>query len=148
MHEIKRSATMEISREAAFAYLDDYRNVPDWMFGISTFEPRTDTTSGLGSVYAAAMQIGPKTLRSVVEVTDWVEGRSLTLTSVDGISNSSTWTFADEGAGITRLDVVFRYSLPGGIGGKLLGAVVEPVVGQAIRYTESTLRAKLAASAV
>lgn len=146
MREIKRSATVDISREAAFAYLDDYRNVPEWMFGISTFEPRTDTTSGLGSVYDAAMQIGPKTLRSVVEVTEWIGNRSLTLTSIDGISNSSTWTFSDEDAGITRLDVVFRYSLPGGIGGKLLGAAVEPIVGQAIRHTESTLRAKLVAS--
>ena len=146
VREINRSAIASTSREAAFAYLDDYRNVPKWMFGITRFEPRTEATSGLGATYDATMQIGPKALTSVVHVTEWFPDERLTLESVEGLSNSSTWSLADTPDGQTRLDVVFRYSLPGGMAGKLLGAVVEPVVGQAIRHTESALRSQLEAA--
>ena len=126
--------------------MDDFRNVPQWMFGVTRFEPTSDILSGLGATYEAKMQIGPKTLTSVVHVTEWVHNEKLTLESIEGLSNSSTWSFTDAADGRTRLDVVFRYSLPGGIAGKVLGAVVEPVVGQAIRHTESTLRARLEAA--
>ncbi|MDV8021070.1 SRPBCC family protein [Rhodococcus sp. IEGM 1330] len=146
MREINRSAVASTSRDAAFAYMDDFRNVPQWMFGISRFEPTSDILSGLGATYDATMQIGPKALTSVVHVTEWVHNERLTLESVEGLSNSSTWSFSDTADGGTRLDVVFRYSLPGGIAGKVLGAVVEPVVGQAIKHTESTLRARLEAT--
>ena len=60
--------------------------------------------------------------------------------------NLALCVLADTPDGQTRLDVVFRYSLPGGMAGKLLGAVVEPVVGQAIRHTESALRSQLEAA--
>ncbi|MGV8874219.1 MAG: SRPBCC family protein [Rhodococcus sp. (in: high G+C Gram-positive bacteria)] len=146
MREINHSAIASTSRQAAFAYLDDFRNVPQWMFGITRFEPRSEITSGLGATYDATMQIGPKALTSVVHVTEWVPDERLTLESVEGLSNSSTWSFSDAADGRTRLDVIFRYSLPGGIAGRLLGAVVEPVVGQAIRHTESTLRSQLEAA--
>ncbi|MFI8566325.1 SRPBCC family protein [Rhodococcus sp. NPDC078407] len=146
MRVINHSAIASTSREAAFAYLDDFSNVPQWMFGITRFEPTSEVTSGLGATYDATMQIGPKALRSVVHVTEWVHNERLTLESVEGLSNSSTWSFEDVGDGKTRLVVVFRYSLPGGIAGKLLAAVVEPVVGQAIRHTESTLRSRLEAA--
>ncbi|WP_415971573.1 SRPBCC family protein [Rhodococcus sp. 077-4] len=146
MREINRSAVASTSREAAFAYMDDFENVPQWMFGITRFEPTGDILSGLGATYGATMQIGPKALTSVVHVTEWVRNERLTLESVEGLSNSSTWSFSDTADGNTRLDVVFRYTLPGGIAGRVLGAVVEPVVSQAIRYTESTLRARLEAA--
>lgn len=90
MRVINHSALASTSREAAFAYLDDFRNVPQWMFGITRFEPTSDITSGLGARYDATMQIGPKSLKSVVHVTEWVHNERLTLESVEGLSNSST----------------------------------------------------------
>lgn len=140
MPVIEHSAAADIPRERAFAYVDDYRTVPSWMFGIRSFEPLGDISHGLGATFAAEMQIGPKTLRSTVEVTEWTENESLTLSSVDGLSTTSTWSFADTEDGGTRLDVKFAYSFPGGLAGRALGMIVEPVVGQAIRHTEASLR--------
>lgn len=140
---IEHSAVADTERSRAFAYVDDYRTVPTWMFGIRSFDPVGDVTHGLGATYAAAMQIGPKTLRSTLEVTEWVENETLTLSSVDGFATTSTWSFTDAPDGGTRLDVRFAYTFPGGLAGRAVGAIVEPVVGQAIRYTESTLRREL-----
>lgn len=145
MPVIEHSAVSHTPRAHAFAYVDDYRTVPKWMFGIRRFEPIGDISHGLGAVFAAEMQIGPKTLKSTLKVTEWTLNESLTLSSVDGISTTSTWSFVDEEDGVTRLNVNFAYSLPGGIAGKVLSALVEPVVGQAIRYTEGSLRKQLEA---
>nr|WP_296773650.1 SRPBCC family protein [Rhodococcus sp. (in: high G+C Gram-positive bacteria)] len=142
---IEHTAVAAVPRAHAFAYVDDYRTVPKWMFGVNKFEPVGDISHGLGAVFAAEMQIGPKTLRSTLEVTEWIEDKSLTLASVDGISTTSTWSFEDESDGVTRLNVHFAYSLPGGIAGRVLSALVEPVVGQAVRYTEGSLRKQLEA---
>ncbi|MGB2948915.1 MAG: SRPBCC family protein [Rhodococcus sp. (in: high G+C Gram-positive bacteria)] len=143
MPVIEHSAVTEAPRERAFAYLDDYRTVPSWMFGVRSFVPVSDVVQGLGAVYDAEMQIGPKVLRSTLEVTDWIENQSLTLSSVEGLATTSTWSFSDTDDGGTRLDVEFSYSFPGGLAGRALGALVEPVVGQAIRHTESSLRKEL-----
>lgn len=140
MPVIEHSAITDSPRDRAFAYVDDYRTVPKWMFGIRSFEPIGDIDHGLGARFAAEMQIGPKTLRSTLEVTEWIENETLTLSSVEGLSTTSTWSFADTEDGGTRLDVEFAYSFPGGLAGRALGAIVEPVVGQAIRHTETSLR--------
>ncbi|MGA9872055.1 MAG: SRPBCC family protein [Rhodococcus sp. (in: high G+C Gram-positive bacteria)] len=145
MPVIEHAAVAHTTRERAFAYVDDYRTVPQWMFGIRSFEPVGDITRGLGATYAAEMQIGPKTLRSMLRVTEWIENETLTLSSVEGFSTTSTWSFADTDDGGTRLDVEFAYTFPGGLAGRALGVLVEPVVGQAIRYTETTLRRELQA---
>lgn len=145
MPVIEHSAVADVPRADAFAYVDEYRTVPKWMFGIRSFEPVGDVVHGLGATYAAEMQIGPKVLRSTVRVTSWTENESLTLSSVEGFSTTSTWSFADTEDGGTRLDVEFAYRFPGGLAGRALGAVVEPVVGQAIRHTESSLRRELRA---
>ena len=129
MPVIEHSAVTEAPRERAFAYLDDYRTVPSWMFGVRSFVPVSDVV--------------PKVLRSTLEVTDWIENQSLTLSSVEGLATTSTWSFTDTDDGGTRLDVEFSYSFPGGLAGRALGALVEPVVGQAIRHTESSLRKEL-----
>ncbi len=140
---IEHSAVAEVLRTRAFAYVDDYRTVSTWMFGIRSFQPVSDIVRGLGATYAAEMQIGPKTLRSTLRVTEWIENETLTLSSIEGFSTQSTWSFSDADGGGTRLDVEFAYKFPGGFAGRALGAMVEPVVGQAIRQTDSSLRRSL-----
>ena len=61
---------------------------------------------------------------------------------IAGFRATSSWTFTDLGHA-TRLDVDFGYRLPGGIAGRTLGMLIEPVVGTAIRQTEHELRTRL-----
>lgn len=142
MGKIHRTAIARVPVEAGFAYVDDYRNVPAWMFGVTRFTPIGAQTQGLGATFDATMQLGPKALHSKVRITQWEENRLITLESVDGISNSSSWRFAPTADGHTELTVDFDYTLPGGIIGKALSKIVEPIVGTAIKHTESTLRAR------
>ena len=72
-HLIQRAIEAELGMpvDVAFDYIDNYRNVPTWMFGVSEFTPFGEFDQGLGATFDAAMQIGPSTLRSKLEVTEW-----------------------------------------------------------------------------
>ncbi|WP_137723006.1 SRPBCC family protein [Prescottella subtropica] len=145
MIHVRHKAVAIVPVELAFAHIDDYRNVPDWMFGITRFDPIGEQVQGLGARYAAAMQIGPKTFTSTVEVTEWEQDRIITLSSVDGFGNRSSWMFAPVGDDRTELSVDFGYELPGGVAGRLLGKLIEPFVVTAIKQTEANLRKQIEA---
>lgn len=145
MGHIHHSAVAVVPVDVAFAFVDDHRTVPTWMFGISRFEPVGAQERGVGAVFNATMHIGPKALTSVVKITGWKRNEVIALESIDGVSNASTWRFAAVGDRRTRLTVDFYYDLSGGLAGRVLDALVAPVVGGAIRYTEATLRAHVEA---
>ncbi|MDV6246648.1 SRPBCC family protein [Rhodococcus opacus] len=147
MIEIHHTALACAPVAAAFDYVDDYRHVPSWMFGITKFDPIGDHDQGLGAVYDAAMKVGPKTLDSVVKVTGWERNSVIELESIDGLYTHSRWQFEPAGETETRMTVDFRYDLPGGLAGKALGKLIEPFVAQAIRHTDATLRRQVEQSA-
>lgn len=140
MGHIHRIATTTAPVDTAFAYVDDHRNVPAWMFGVTRFDPVGPQSQGLGAVFDVTMQIGPKALHSRVRITEWELDRVIVLDSIDGIGSSSSWRFRPTDDGGTELSVDFDYTLPGGLLGKALAKLVEPIVGTAIAQTESTLR--------
>lgn len=142
MIHVRHSAVADIPIDIAFDYVDDHRNVPDWMFGITRFQPVGNQLNGLGAVYDTTMRIGPKNLDSRVEVVAWERHRTIVLESIAGLRSASSWTFTDVGDG-TRLDVDFGYELPGGLAGRALGMLIEPIVGTAVRQTEQALRTRL-----
>lgn len=141
MLEIRHTAVVDdVPRDRVFDYINGYENVPKFMFGITKFDPITEATSGLGSRFKAALNVGPKTLTSTAETTAWVENELIELTAVEGFSVNTTWRFADHGDGGTSVDVHFAYNLPGGLAGRALKIIIEPFAAQAVKATEANLR--------
>lgn len=146
MTEIRHHATMKGSREVAFDYVNDYRNVPEYMFGVSEFRPVTEQTSGLGSQFVTVLSVGLKTLESTVECTEWVENEVITMKSIKGFGANTEWRFADgDEPGTVEVDVMFGYTLPGGIGGRVLGGLLSQFVTPAVKHSESVIGKHLAA---
>lgn len=142
MGEVRHQAVINGSRDAVFAYVDDYRNVPEYMFGVGRFDPTTEVTHGKDSEFETAIKVGPKELTSTVRCTEWTDGELITLESVKGFGADTQWRFADgDEPGTTVLDVRFGYTLPGGLTGKVLGGLIGPFADQAVKYTESKVRA-------
>ncbi|MFT4126791.1 MAG: SRPBCC family protein [Gordonia sp. (in: high G+C Gram-positive bacteria)] len=142
MSEVKHKAVVDAPREQVFAYVSTYQNVPEYMFGITKFEPVTAETRGVGATFATEMNVGPKTLKSTVKTIEYTENEYLELTSVEGFSSGSSWRFADAGEGQTEVDVRFSYALPGGLAGKVLKPILETFMGQAVKATEKNIREK------
>ncbi|WOC13493.1 SRPBCC family protein [Gordonia sp. MP11Mi] len=145
MTEIRHQATMEGSRAAAFAFVNDYRNVPKYMFGVSEFRPITEQTSGKGSQFVTVLKVGPKTLESTVECTEWIENELITMTSIKGFGAGTQWRFADgDEPGTVSADIAFDYTLPGGVAGRVLGGLLGQFVTPAVKHTDSVMRKHLA----
>ncbi|WP_235681298.1 SRPBCC family protein [Tomitella gaofuii] len=140
MGQISIKAVAAAPLAVGFAYVDDHRTVPQWMFGVTEFTPLGEQEHGLGAEYAATMVLGPKTLRSKVRVTEWEQDALITLESYEGIRNSSSWRFTPVDDGHAELSVVFTYDFGGGLAGKALAKIVEPFVQAAVAQTEKDLR--------
>lgn len=145
MVDIHHEGIAEAPLSVAYAYVDDPDNVPTWMFGISTFTPVDPATPrGLGAVYDASFQVKPVKLSSRVEITGWEQDALIELTSIKGFKNSSTWRFEADGPERTKLSVTFSYELPGGIAGKAMGKVIEPVIALTVKQSDANLRKHIA----
>lgn len=143
MIHVRHSAVAAVPVDVAFAYMDNYRNVVNWMYGVSEFYPDGGFDQGLGATFDAAIQIGPSTVRSKLEITEWEKDRVITLSSLGDVANSSTWEFTPIDDTKTELAVDFAYKLPDGLTGKALGLVVGPFIENAVRNSEETLRRNL-----
>jgi uncharacterized membrane protein len=136
--DIVKTTDCEAPLDVVFAYVADYRNVPDWLFGVQTFEPVGDIDHGLGAVFDGAMHLGV-TLKSRIEVNEWADDQLIGFDSVKGFKNSSRWSFEPRGDG-TRITAEVSYSLPFGPAGKALGKVMEPFVKQAVAHSSAHLK--------
>jgi uncharacterized membrane protein len=139
MVEIHHEAYCAAPLEVAFGYVDDYRTATNWMFGLTSFEPVGETSHGLGAVFDATFAVKPVKLSSVIEVTEWVRDQVVAFDSVDGFSNDSVWRFSAAGPTRTKIEIRFRYQLPGGVGGRVLGKALGPIAALGIRHTDEAL---------
>ena len=123
--------------EKVFDYVADSANVPQWFYGVQSFEPLTELTRGLGSKYAISLNVGT-TMTARFECIEFVENELIAVRTFDGPQASSRWTFQPEGAG-TRIRGEFDYTLPGGVAGVALGKLVKPVTALAVKQVTANL---------
>ena len=129
----------------AFAYIDDYRTTPEWMFGLAQFRPVGELDQGLDAVFEGTFQVKPVKLQSTVKITAWEQDKLIRMESIKGFVNRSTWRFEALNDTETRVLVDFTYELPGGLAGKALGKALEPIVALSIRHSDAALRKNIEA---
>ena len=126
--------------EEAFAYVDDHRHVPEWMFGVEKFEPVDGRDHGLGALFDVVMHVGVA-IRTRIEVVAWEQDRLIEFKSVAGLGVDSRWTFEpadDEGEeSVVRSEIT--YHLPFGPAGRVMGKVMGPAVSKASERSAAEL---------
>jgi uncharacterized membrane protein len=145
MVDIHHEGSCAAPLEVAFAYLDDYRNATDWMFGLSRFEPVGEKSQGLGAEFEGTFSVKPVKVHSTIRVTQWRHQEIIGFESIKGFRNWSTWRFFADGATRTRIVVTFSYELPGGLAGKAMGRVFEPIAALSVRHSDEALRREIEA---
>lgn len=136
--DIVRTETAEAPIDVAFAYLDDYREVPSWMFGVEDFRVVGDQDHGLGSEFEATLNLGIK-LHTRIRCTEWEKNRVIGMDSVKGFKVRSRWYFEEDGPGRTKVRAEVTYGLPLGPAGKAMGKVIGPAVQRAVGHSAETL---------
>ena len=135
---VTRTDTCQAPVETAFAYVADYRNVPQWLFGMHKFEPVGDKDYGLGATFDAEVHLGAH-IHTRIRVDDWVENELISFDSIDGVKVETRWFFTPEGADRTIIRGDVPLKLPFGPAGKLMGRVVEPAVKKAVEHSSEAL---------
>ncbi|MFC9965563.1 SRPBCC family protein [Nocardia sp. JW2] len=125
--------------ETAFAFVNDYRNLPKFWYGIESFTPVTEQTEGVGAKFDGKMKLGPASLTSRIEVVRWEEGSVIGTKSIKGFEILSTFVFTPKGADTSTIDAHIQYFVPGGIAGKMLGRTIEPFIKIAVKHTTEAL---------
>jgi uncharacterized membrane protein len=143
MVDIHHEGSCAAPLDVAFAYLDDYRNATEWMFGLARFEPVGQQDQGLGAVFEGTFQVKPVKLHSTIKVTEWEQNKLIAFESIKGFRNWSTWEFIPDGAARTTIRVRFSYELPGGLAGRAMGKALEPIVAMSVRHSDEALRREI-----
>jgi uncharacterized membrane protein len=128
--------------EVVFAYVDDHRNTTKYMKDLTKWAPVGSTTHGKGAKFQVAMKAGPMTLSSVVDITTWTENRAIGWTSLEGFKQTGRWSFKKDGDG-SEATFDMEYELPGGIAGRMLSRVAEPIVRGNIEQSVRKLRSQV-----
>ena len=128
-----------------FAFVDDHRTTPSWMFGVNHFEPAGEQARGLGTIFDVGARIGPLSLTIALEVVEWIRNERIAMAFVEGpISGVFTWEFAVRDDVGTQLTAIAEYSLSKGLVGRSVEKAINAVLGLGIESTERNLRLRLA----
>jgi uncharacterized membrane protein len=144
--EVTINETCDAPLDVTFAYVADYRTIPDWMFGVRSFEPVGDKDYGLGSVFDVHLQLGVP-IRTRIETVEFEDGKVIGMDSVKGFKARSRWHFEALDGSRTSVRATVSFGLPFGPAGKAMGKVMEPVVRQAVGYISQHLRENVEALA-
>lgn len=136
--DIVKTETCNAPLKTAFEYVADYRNIPDWMFGVHSFEPVGAKDYGLGSVFDVTVHLGAR-IHTRIEAVEWEENRLIGMDSVKGFKVRSRWYFTADGDDRTEVTAKISYEPPFGPAGKALGKVMEPFVKQAVKHASHHL---------
>ena len=139
---VEHSVEVEAPVHEVFAYLDDFTNAKDWMYGLHSIVPVEGPTHGLGATFDGVMKLGVS-LSSRIRCTGYEPDRMVEISSISGIKNAQRWTFTPIGEDRTRVDAWISYTLPGGPAGKVIERAVNPLISIAIKHTSERLVQRL-----
>lgn len=154
MGHIRYASDVGAPVEVAFTYTDNHLFVPEWMFGVATFEPVGDAGHGPGAIYAATIRLGPWKITLECEISEYrrnaVIGYTLRRRRPGKVAPA-------QGAGLATLTLRFD---PLGYGrsvltsqadyppfhrrtGAITSGIVDKLVRAAVRRSESQLRREI-----
>jgi len=84
MIHVRHDGVAHVELDTAFAYVADHRTVPEWMYGVTRFEPVGEQVRGVGAVFDACMRIGPAAFTSRLEIVEWEDNHRIVLSSISG----------------------------------------------------------------
>jgi len=136
--QIVRTASCTAPVEVTFAYVADHRNIARWMPAIERFDPVGERIAGVGAIFDVTAHFGLR-LHTRIRAVEWVEERTIAMESVTGIAVATRFGFEPAGPDRTTVTAEVDYALPGGLAGRAMGAVMTPVVRQALDHAQHRL---------
>ncbi|BCM65794.1 MULTISPECIES: SRPBCC family protein [Streptomyces] len=139
MSEVCFTATCDAPLDVTFAYLDDYRNVLEYMHGMTSYRPVGELDHGLGAMYESTIKLGPSTQKSTIRNVCWEKNARVSYESVSGMRSTTSFVFRELPGQRSEVEVRIGFSLPGGIAGRALEKTLEPFIAAAAKNTAANI---------
>lgn len=130
---IRVSMRIEAEVHRLFALVSQHENAVRVIEGLETLTPVGGRTRGVGSRFEAVMRLGPKTVRSEIEIAEIRPDRLVRWES-PAEARSLTFEFRSVGEA-TAVRLTVTYERPAGVGGLLAGPLVEETIRGRARRT-------------
>ena len=124
---VQAQTTIAASAEVLFECLSDYQRAEVFIEGLEELTPTGPKTEGEGAQFDAVLKVGPRTLRSTIEIAALEPGRSITWSSAGEDGQSLRFDLKPD-HGETSVSLVISYEEPGGLGGAIIAPFVEHTV--------------------
>jgi uncharacterized protein YndB with AHSA1/START domain len=143
---VEQTFTVGRPPQEVFAYMTAPANLAAWQPSKVSVEPLSDGPPRLGYRIRERTRIGPREWDQVVEFTEFEPGRAFATHIVEGaVPVDGRWTFAEEGAGGTRVRFVAEGELTGAM--RLLEPVLRRGIARSFRHYHGLLRRNVEVSA-
>lgn len=127
----------------AFNYLAEYRNMPDWAFGVRECTQVGDQASGVGATFDSAIHLGPVVIKVRGEICDCQEDALVAMRAIKGLDGEASWALVPIDDNTTQITLDIAYTVPGGLAGKAIDRAIKVAVAPGLRYIEKHLREQL-----
>ena len=111
MYHLRESIRIASPTDLVWTILIDFPNVPAWEKDVLEVRQTSTGAPTVGTTFVARRLFGPRESLIDCLITDWQEGRSVTMELKGGVVRSASVTYAVEAAGAVSCDVT--YSMDG-----------------------------------
>ena len=109
---LRRHVFINRAPDEVFALVADVGRYPEFLRGMTRWQPVTDEVSGMGACFKVLMQVGSIEAGGVVCTTEWEDGRTIAWKSERGIQQWGRWRVRPLSQG-TRLALEVGFQLAG-----------------------------------
>lgn len=143
MGHIKYASDVGAPVEVAFSYTENHRFVPDWMFGVATFEPSSELDHGVGAAFTATARLGLWRPSTAWEISEYRRNVVIGYSLRGRLSGTLTVRFDPLGYERSVLTSEVDYAPPRGLTGRAGARAVDAAVKSVLRRTECQLRREI-----
>jgi putative ABC transport system permease protein len=123
-----------------FDFVDDEKNIPAWVLGVTRFSATGEPAHGKGSKWDMSVEFG--SLRNDLKLicTDWVENDTIVMRADHERPLQVAFTFREHGMSETAVDLCLDYPEPETNTESVRARLLEPIAMKAMSRMEARLR--------
>jgi carbon monoxide dehydrogenase subunit G len=142
MARITVSVDIAAPLERVWTEAADLGSHAEWMADAESIEFPTGQRSGVGTRMRVVTAVGPLRTVDLMEVTEWVEGRSIGVHHQGVVTGTGRFTLAPV-AGATRFTWSEELTFPWYLGGPVTALAASPVLGWVWRRNLAGLKSRI-----
>ncbi len=125
---IRVSKTIEAPKSVVWTELSTIERHVIWMKDAVRITFETDQRQGVGTTFRCLTRVGPFRTNDRMEITDWIEGRQITVHHSGLITGAGRFSLRGELGQFCVLRWEERLEFPWWLGGSLVAAVAKPIL--------------------